>query len=355
MSRFFKYCILASAITLVSFLLTQFIRYDITGLPAFSSADKTVDFEFSDLYASVADGRPVSHYSEDVCVVGIDGLDRQGIADVIQAVNYLGARTIGVDLFFLWPDGGGDFVESALRDLGDRVVLPKDTYGKKSYFYDSFQDSRYGFINLVASTSHEVVRRYRGGNSMAAVLVGAEVSVSEGESTLIPFHSVVIDTLSSNMLMDAEGFPREEASNLVEGRTVLIGTLHDPSDWHLTPVNAEMPGVLIHAIMTDSFMSGRSMRETGKGTMLLIAIIYTWIFALMLLLAKHHWDNVGNLAIRVFQFLTILIMFRIGCHYYMNEQLYIDFSEAILMTVFASISFDLSYGVYALILKIRKK
>lgn len=346
-----KYCILASAITVLAFLVMRFIRYDFTNLPAFSSADKTVDFEFSDLYASVADSRPVTHLSKDVCVVGIDGLDRNGIADVIRAVDFLGAKTIGLDLFFLWPDAGGDAIEGVLMELGDKVVLPRDIHGTASYFYGSLPNPRFGTINLVASSAHQVVRRYRPTGSMASVLAESSGPVLEGEATLVPFHSVVIDTLSAGSVIDKDGLPLMEAEALISDRIVLIGTLHDPGDCHLTPVDAEMPGVLIHAIMADSFLSGRTIKEAGKNLMTVIAIIYAWFFALLLLIAKYNWDNAGNLAIRIFQIVGIIIMFRIGCHYYMADQLYIDFSEAFLMTVFASLAFDVTYGIYALVHK----
>ena len=84
--------VIALVSTLAAWGLAQLVAYNIFSTSAFTSTEKSTDFELSDLYQSAASRRAQSRLSSEIIVVGIDDQDRDGIAATLDAISFMGPR-----------------------------------------------------------------------------------------------------------------------------------------------------------------------------------------------------------------------------------------------------------------------
>ena len=93
----------ALVITAIAFGLSHWIAYDLTSISAFAPMEKTLDFDFTDVYNTVAEQRAKRTLSDDIVIVSIDGCSREGITEALDYVDYLNPAAIGLDVFFNYP------------------------------------------------------------------------------------------------------------------------------------------------------------------------------------------------------------------------------------------------------------
>ena len=157
-------------VTILAFLLSYVVVYDISSLPALSPLERASDIEMSDIYNEVANRREISHLSKDIVLVGIDGCSRKQIAAVIDAVSWFEPRAIGLDVMFAYPSEDATNLLSSIRGCSN-LVLPYNveydvetqsfTLGVESFFYPELDAKTVGVVNLAISNTHNVVRQFK--------------------------------------------------------------------------------------------------------------------------------------------------------------------------------------------------
>lgn len=114
----------AAIVTLLAFLFSMLIMQPMSFsvMSIFSSPEKS-DTSVTDLYAQVADRRPVRTLDPDVVLVDIDRADRAQIAEILDEINLWSPRVVGLDVIFAAP---GEDDSELLRAISesDRIVLP---------------------------------------------------------------------------------------------------------------------------------------------------------------------------------------------------------------------------------------
>ena len=281
--------VIALVSTLAAWGLAQLVAYNIFSTSAFTSTEKSTDFELSDLYQSAASRRAQSRLSSEIIVVGIDDQDRDGIAATLDAISFMGPRAIGLDLIFPYRRVGDDQLLEAL-DCSVPTVLAADVrYDQErggfvrypGNWFDPLPGAGYGVVNFPASHSQNVIRHYtpcfdtRDSLFLSfapAVAQAAGIATPQDKGrSMILYPSVEFTQLTARDLVTSDGLPNMEAEETVAGKLVLVGTLNDPSDQHLTPVDPAMSGVLIHATILDNLLTGSSIRKLPRWIEVLLA------------------------------------------------------------------------------------
>ena len=353
----------AAFVTAVAWLLSYGLIYDISSLSVFSSMEKSVDFDISDIYNTVAQRRAVLRRSNDVVIVSVDECpSRTQIAAVIEAVDFLDPRAVGLDIFFRYPLPGDEVLVDVLRDCR-HLVLPLDVQAEAtagSYFYDALPEACYGSINIGARTVRDVVREFKprfplaeGGTvghltSELARIADPEAYAALARRTapteLIRFPSVVIPTISASELLTPEGGLQPDAAEQIAGRVVLIGNIFDASDQHLTPLES-MSGLHIHAYTLQTILDGSYIRRSPAAWSWGIALAFCYLFVLGCLLMKRRGLRGDNLWARLIQLASVCLFLWVGCKAFVSGGYAIDFGPALVMTGLGTLALDLWMGV----------
>ncbi len=358
-----KYLLAIVAVTAAAFALSQTALNRILSLSTYSSSKES--FSFSDFYVRTA-SHGVARMSEDIAVVDIGDLDRAGIAALLDALSMMQPKAVAIDVFFRYPGQEGDADLSDAVCLTEGMVLPLDATRPDlvSFFYDDVLDARFGAVNLSAGSARDVVRSYRPvfdtengpleavGLAVAEQLrpdLAAQVRQRGAASELIRFDGVEFPIFEADEILSGE----PSVAETIRGRGVFVGDLHDLQDVHLTPAEADMPGLLIHAKIAQTILSGKPLRQVPRWLVVLIAALvcalFTWI---SLLIRDHKWGKASSLLVRGSQFLLMVAFFYIGYSLYIGPGILLDFSLPMMMIGLGALAYDLMYGFYDLFTKV---
>ena len=325
-------------------------------------SDDYNDFDFLDVYARVGDRTSVAKLSNDVVIVSIDDCSRDKIAQVIDAVNFCSPAAIGLDVFFIYPSDDDNLINS-IKSC-DRIVLPLALGEEciKSYFYHEI-DAELGVINVASSSVFDIIRNYipvfRKDSieyrSMPMVLIekaGFSIPEREPVSRHIWYPAVEFDVIEADELVDEYGLPVLSCTGRIQNKIVLIGAMRDYGDLHRTPVDDEMPGMVLQGHIIDTLLHDRLIRETSVFWNILIAFIICLLFTRLHLFLKDRLDDIGEMLMHGLQLLLIYILLVIGVNLYLKHGLFIDFSITMMMLFLSFIVLSTINGMTYLFKKI---
>ena len=360
----FKNWLYALSATIIGFLISKIVVYGLASIAAFSSANDSAEINFTDIYDRVADKRDVCTLSDDIVIVSVDGCNREQIAATIDAVSFFEPSAIGLDLFFIYPSVVDGALIEAIRS-SDKIVLPISDGEEPvvSYFYPQLNNG-YGCVNMTTNSSYEIVRDFIPvfdidslkvpcmALAIAEKVSGREIKEEE-LSEKIWYSSVDFDIINSSELLDSSGFPIMEAAGRIKDKAVLIGVVNDGSDMHRTPVKEQMAGIEIHAHILDTILHNKRIDEIGGFWEMIIAVVCCLLFLRLHLFFKDWLDDVGEMIMRVLQFVLIYIFLVLGANLYIKHHCLVDFSTTLLMLGFSLTALSLIKGSVFLILKIK--
>lgn len=331
----------ALAATVLGLLLSVVVVRLISSIADFIS-DGEEEFMFTDIYAKVADRRSVAVLNDDVVIASVDGCSRERIAQVIDAVSFFGPSAVGLDLFFTYPSEEGRILASSIRDC-DNIVLPVAVGrgNSSSFFYGEFE-AEYAAVNMVSSTTFDVIRDYvtffRTDSvdypSMAHALVtkaGKKIPSADSRERKIWYPSTDFEVLHADDLVDEDGFPQMSAAEKIEGRIVLVGVTEDLSDIHRTPIDEEMPGIMIHAHIIDTIIHDKHVHEIGSFWNIFIAFAVCLLFLRVQVFMKDLLDDIGEMIMSIVQLVLMYLLLVVGANLYIRHGVYVDFSIALVM------------------------
>ncbi len=350
-------------VTSVALSLTSVLVYDISSLSVFAPMKKSVDFRFSDLYNTVLDSRPQSVVSSDVVVVGVDGCDRHDLAQLLDLINYMEPASVSLDIFMPSETIYDEEVVEAIRDC-DNLVLPysllfDDTDSQfsrnmTSFFDGEMEEKCYGVVNLSISSTKDVVREFKpyfevGEKRIAAFMVATatlsapdKVKVLQErneESEIIYYPSVQFEILEAAELI-GENADLNTLQEILRGKNILIGKVEDGRDCHMTPTDAAMPGILIHAHILDTILNERYISEVPKTINWIVAVLTCYLFMLATMYISRRMSRISSVVTRLFQFMFMGLVGYIGCMWFQYANQYVDFSLALLLVAIRSIATD---------------
>ena len=365
-AKYLKGVLHVVGITVLAVLFARFVVYDLMSMSVFSPMEKATDFQMSDVYQSVAESKAVHQLSEDVTIVALDGYARAEVLDAINLISEYAPAAIGLDIFFPAPEKENDYLLTTLSEVPGVVcaaMVERDAEAatwhrvRQSFFEDSIA-LRYGFVNLNASSSRDVIRQFTpyvltAGNdtllSLPAQLVRQtngkayrQLVERGGEAETIAFEHIEFPVVPVAEVLNGEADER-----LLSGKVILMGDVKNSNDSYLSPLHAPLPGIMLHAYALQTVLSGNYIDTTPTWLNWLIAIVLCLLFACCNMVAVFRLGTLANLFVRIVQFGIIYVLIVIGSVYFASHHSYIDFSPAILMIGFGAVAFDIWFGVYA--------
>lgn len=321
-----------ATISVIATLLAWAGLNELSDIASLAPEEYAVDFRFSDFYNLVADNRAVSIAEQRVAVVAVDGLTRDGIASALMAVNDAHPAAVGIDIAF-WETT--DSLDAALHAIGDRLVLPVEmidashdgTAREVEALYDI--PGTYGAINVEGTSANSLVRhfwpRYFVGGDTVPSFAAALVSLVDPKSVerLYSRKSVsesIYYPSTTYAVISHDDLPG--SADLIRDNIVIVGKLQDPLDHHKTPVDANMPGALIHASTVATILSGNYLYESPRYILWLIG---TMLCLAMLSVKSALPASLDNLGLRVVQLLIMIAILLAGSHAFVRWNIVIDF------------------------------
>ena len=363
----FRNLIVVFWVTVVAFILSSTTLNKLLDISTYSG--RSEPFSFSDFYVRTA-SHDVAQKSDDIFVVDVGNLSRAGIASLLDSLSSMGPKVIALDLFFRFAGQEGDeSLTEAVRLAEDGIVLPRDVNRPDlvSFFYDEVNEARFGAVNQLAGTAHDVIRNFRPvfssqdgpldafGLIIAEQLrpdLAAQVRQRGATSEFIRFDGVEFHTFKPEEILSGD----PSIAGDIRGKAVFVGDMNDPQDQHLTPADPDMPGMMVHAKIAQTILSGQQIRLVPHWVVVLIAVLacslYVW---LLLFLRKKKFGREGCLIVRLIQFLLMYAFFLIGYWLYTGPGFLLDFSLPMLMMGLGVLSFDIIFGFYDLFSKAHRK
>lgn len=352
----------ALGITILALTLSLALEAPFTASTSaiFSNPEKN-DFTLSDIYAQIADNRPVRTLDDRIAIIDIGHGGREEIAEILEVLALCGPKAVGVDINFEDPHDDDSRLLHAISSLPE-VVLPIGVEADKRafsisdapFFHDTLPGPSYGVINFPAASSKSCIREFAvdfpmadGTTAPSFVTALLEKSDPDAAARLrergnrhetSSYHSREYNITDLDGIIDNP--------ELIAGKTVLIGALDEASDMHSTPVNSYMPGVLIHAHALSTAMDGDWYATLPRWADYLIACAVCF----MIVLATTGIRNgVRGLIVRILQIVLAYLAVRVGYTLFVDRHLICNFSNTLLMIAFGLFAVDIWNGIAALI------
>ena len=359
----------AVCITGLAFLLSMLLISPFTAsTSAFFSSPEQEDFKFSDIYAQVADDRPVRQLDPNIVMLDIGNYNRAEIAQTLMYLSLCNPRAVGLDVLFAAPR---DSVEDAMlidavRSIpgiilacsADQLESDGDTpvfaYGQRSFFTDSIADGAAvdAATNLPSKGEHGRIRHFVTGFATADGNVipsfsGALARSVCPEKVLAKYDGNIANTVryhSHEFTIIPAGEIADRAADL-DGKIVIVGSMNDAGDMHATPVNSYYPGALIHAHSLATMMDGITYTTAPGWLDYVIAALVCFGIVLLCISMKHMGRS---MLVRVLQIFLLVAAVTVGYSLFVERNIICNFSHTLLMIAFGLFSIDLWNGTAAI-------
>jgi len=346
--------------TVLTLLFTWMALHSTAAGDLFNSMAEIDSPELIDLYNGSAHRAGVPKYSP-ITVMPIDGCSRQDVTTALEILSDFETTAIGLDVTFPFYADGDEMLVEAIMSNGNIVMATCPS--PPSYFEPILQDEgvTFGSVVLDVDTRHDIVRtftpaRYEQTDTVwsfelqLARMVGAHVAkyYPYDEHAYILYTNLVIDTLSCRQLID----PQADLTALAErlkGQIVLLGDIENPMDQYRTPIDADMPGVMIHAYALDTILRGQTIWVSPDWLIWLITFVVCVFFAFLMLYFKWGLDDAEGLALRLTQLLLMVLVVAIpGVVLFKVFHMYFNFTTTFIAIAIQAFVIDVWVGFVAI-------
>lgn len=332
------------------------------------------DFEMSDIYIKILDNKSLRKLS-DVAIVGIDGLNRDNVGDLIEEIaTYSSPKAIGLDiLFHEFRERDTMFIPQMMRcdDLTNLVfanALDNKVGGEYqniefSYFQD-FIPFNTGTINLDAETRYEVMRNlkieYRACGQKVNTLPMEMIRLADDslyselknlgeESLMIYYPANIIEVFTCDEILSDK-----VDLSVFTGKYVLMGDINLMSDCFMTPLGS-MPGVMVHAYALNTLLEQRIVSKSPNFVIWIIAIFICFLFTSLDLLLRKSVHAAKFFLMRICQGFVIILLIVLGVCLLDSTGVYLNIALPLSMIAMGLLSNDIIFGlcdIYQIIMKL---
>ncbi len=271
-------------------------------LPTLSPVAKSLkNLSVTDVFFRIENRLNVPDTSANIVIVDMTELySRSDIADLLMQIGEAQPRAIGVDLIFEGVKDdieGNERLEEAVEGISEKSVFVNkltsyDVQMKlfrdcvMSYFRD-FIDIREGYSNVTDNLENNVIREltismnttfgeYESFAQSLAAIVGKP---SNGSRNLVINYCPVAFRV-------VPFYKVRESSHLLKDKIVLVGTMTEEQDMHLTPIG-KMSGIEIQAYSLLTLLEHRDIKELSLFESFFVGLLICWIYELFLELLAH--------------------------------------------------------------------
>lgn len=351
--------VMATALGL--FLSTFLVQpLSMTTSAIFSSPEKR-DFQLPDLFAQIANNRPVRSFDDRIIIVNIGRNGRQEIAEGLSLLSLCEPKAVGVDINFVEPSNDDSFLLESIENITN-IVFPLELSPTKDngvfkiydkpFFYNDCENVKYGIVNLPVSAERGTVREFAvdfptdKGRIPSFVTALAEIANPEvvkrlkehgSETGITSYHSREFRIIN---LEDIE----KNADNFTD-KIVLIGALEDAGDMHTTPIQTHVAGVMLHASALSTILDETWFERVPKSYDYILAIG----LCLSIMLIVYGFKNkFKGLVLRIIQASLAYLAVRVGYALFVDHNIILDISFTLTIIAFGLFAVDIWNSIEAL-------
>jgi CHASE2 domain-containing sensor protein len=355
------------------------------------------DMDVTDIVFSKLRKDPDAHLNDDIVIVNIGNLNREGIAKQLEIIQEHQPRAIGVDAFFRklenpWQDS---ILAAAMDQVNNLVLVTKlNHYNPNRGIFDTLETSnplflrnaQSGFANLITPAKEQenfkVCRSFSpvewtaDGRQELFALKLARISDPEAASRfaqreqaveLINYGGNIVGANSRNseftnkfMVLDwMDVYDGNFVPEVFRNKIVIMGylgkDLHDTSwdDKLYTPLNKEyagrtnpdMYGVVVHANILSMILNGNFIESMSERAAILIGVLLCFFnvicFSLIYKLLPRWYDGLTK-SIQLIEALILLLIVVLVFHFFSYK---LNLTLGIIAVLLAGDSLEVYYGV----------
>lgn len=256
-------------------------------------ADALDNFSITDVFFDIEHSGSEPEQSDLITLVDMTELHKRGdIASLIEDINLNDPILVGVDLIFEGVKDdylGNELLEGSVQAISDRAIFSKKlinyssesntfTGSVRSFFIDSLMIEE-AYTNLNDDMAGNCIRDFsiKLSNNGAEVLsfpakiaavFDESVKTLDEKEMLINYRNVVFPVVKWDQIA--------EKSNLIEGHIVLIGTMTEEQDMHMTPLG-KMPGLELQAYSLLTLLEHKNIKKVPGWLKWLFAFLVCYL------------------------------------------------------------------------------
>lgn len=252
------------------------------------------DFSMTDIYYEIQRGDAME-LNKDIVLVDMASLqDRGEIGQVIHQINQCAPKVLVVDLIF--QKEGDDVMANAML-VSSIEEAPNIVFSSKlvnyqpdedsfndlvSSFFSQAGDYKFAYGNVVQKQAGGIIRDYslclklKGEPFYSLAYQAACMYTGVSPKPQEPNTRPIMYGNEDFLVVDAQDV--RESAKLLKDKIVILGTVSDEEDSHLTPVG-KMPGMKIQAYSVLSILQNRQFVQMSKWTSLILAFVLCYISA----------------------------------------------------------------------------
>ena len=352
-------------VTCLASVMTGWLSNDVNSDLIISLLCGKIDIEFSDFYNRVLHNSPSKEIDKNIVIVNIDSVySRKDFSVLIEDLEKCNPKLIGVDVLFETPQDSLEdiLLKNTIRNRSN-IILAKEYDSEKDMYKPSILDSvidesNFGIVNFINRSSHSV-RSYLPFLNVDGELIPSfstkiyQMSLNKRSRTKgdekIDEETIVYSPIG---FREIDGRFVKKDSSLIVGKIVIVGSLNDTYDHHITPINDNMPGTLIWAYILSGLINNKSLKSTGLYAEWIISIVIC--FLLCFVYVSLNDTNMQNFCIRIVPIFLICLLGFLGCYLFASFYLYFNVLKTIITSSIGILLLDFIYASYDVIKLIKK-
>ncbi|MCR5158421.1 MAG: CHASE2 domain-containing protein [Prevotella sp.] len=255
------------------------------------------NYSLSDMYYQIERQGVEPEPSELITIVDMtDYYYRGDLAEILMKVNDMEPMAVGVDIIFegVRDDAvGNELLQDAVIALGDKAIFAlklKDyneekeqfTSVTRSYFADSLTIQQ-GYANLPDNMEARNIRDYTVTQQLNdSIVYSFPYMIAHFIDDEIPPTDKVLHIDYSNVAFPViKASELDEHEELIAGHVVMVGTMHEEQDMHLSPIG-KMAGLEMQTYALKTILERKVIIDSPKWFNYLLAFIICFLVELSL-------------------------------------------------------------------------
>lgn len=283
---------LVTTLALVLLWLLSIITFNLSILDPV--ADALDEFSITDVFFEIENNKEENIETSDlITIVDMTDLHNRGdIASLMQEIGLNNPLCVGIDLIFEGEKddsiGNKELVE-AVNNLGETAIYSKkltdysgetDKFANRvSSFFTKDIEVQEAYTNLVNDMSSTRVREFT-----ATQQEGETEGISFPAAIASRFDTTLVSNHKDSYLINYRNvkFPVvkfdeiQEKADLIDGHIVLIGTMTEEQDMHMTPLG-KMPGIEVQAYSLLTLLEHKDLQELPLWLSILITFVLCYL------------------------------------------------------------------------------
>ena len=309
-------------ICVIVFLLCYILVFASLNLSSFNPLKQALDdFKMTDVYFEMMRSDKEKELNKNIVLIDVTQLtSRDSLAQAIVDINSCSPKVLMIDLIFERPsfDKIDDIsLINAIETGKDKEILSCKLTGynpttklftnQTKSFFSEFADFKWAYSNVDQTRPGGCIRHYSLSQnlndtlsfSMAYMAACAYLDIQPEKNDVDQRLIVYDDT-------DFLSIPYDkilENKNLLKDKLVIMGTLEEEADMHITPVG-KLPGMKILAYSALTFMNHRNVSSMGLFTSLIMAFFVCFFCAWAGQKIRKKFSNITSYILKLFYFLV---------------------------------------------------